>query len=124
MLGTMMALLVMSVTPPGPGPVLATQPPVCAEQQQFDFEVDMPARFIGDTVSGPHPTAATANPANLVQFVVDTSGHVMPNTFLALRISDSTLVKDARAAAEGWRYTPAVSGECKVPQLVQTPVAR
>ena len=37
MVGTLMALMVMSVTPAVSGPTLATVPPVCAvNQEQFD----------------------------------------------------------------------------------------
>lgn len=124
MVGTLMALMVMSVTPPVAGPAVATIPPVCAVQEQFDFEVDMPARFLGDTINTPHPSAPVKAPANLVQFVVDTTGRVVPNTFLALIVTDSGLVKQAKSVADTWRFAPAVEGECKVPQLVQTPVSR
>ncbi len=93
----------------------------------FDFQVEVPARFIGDSTRIPRPDVAIrvargdTNSA-LVQFVVDTLG-VSVVTSLKMLITPSALTKDVvDAAIISWRYTPAMLRGCRVPQLVQTPL--
>jgi hypothetical protein len=83
-----------------------------------------PARWLADTTSPVHPTAAVRDPANLIQFVVDTLGVPQPRTFRALKIADSALVAEARRTFSSWRYTPGLLHGCRVRQLVQTPIGR
>lgn len=93
----------------------------------FDFQVDVPARLIGDSTRIPRPDVAIrisrgdTNSA-LVQFVVDTLG-VPLVTSLKLLIMPTALTKGVvDAAIISWRYTPAMLRGCRVSQLVQTPL--
>jgi hypothetical protein len=90
----------------------------------FEYQMSPPARWLPDTASGVHPTAAVRDPANLIQFVVDTLGVPQPRTFRALKVADSALVAEARRTFASWRYTPGLLNECRVRQLVQTPIGR
>ncbi len=103
----------------------------------FDFQVDTPAEYSGPATRMPYPQAMPAErpPYSddfvLVQFIVDTSGVPAASTFRLLRSPKATastpapsvLARDSLlVAAATWRYTPAVKGGCRVPQLVQTPL--
>lgn len=97
---------------------------LCPDSTFFEFQVTRGARWIVDTTLTAHPTAAIRNPANLVQFVVDTTGTPVPGSFRVVKVSDSSLIADVRRSVGEWRYIPSVSDGCKVRQLVQTPVSR
>jgi len=93
----------------------------------FDFQVEVPARFTGDSTRIPRPDVAIrivrgdTNSA-LVQFIVDTLG-IPVVTSLKMLITPSALTKDVvDAAIMSWRYTPAMLRGCRVSQLVQTPL--
>lgn len=94
----------------------------CPTTTFFSFQVDAQARFIGDSTLAVHPTPTTPNPANLVQFVVDSAGAVVPGTFKALKTSDMGLIQLARETLQQWHFTPAKVAACPVRQLVQTPI--
>ena len=93
----------------------------------FDFQVDVPARFIGDTTRIPRPDVSIRivrgdDNSALVQFVVDTLG-VPVATSLRMLITPPALTKDVvDEAIVSWRYTSAMARGCRVKQLVQTPV--
>lgn len=91
-------------------------------RQYFEFQVEQPATFLTTTIS-PRPDAK-ASDANLVQFVVDTAGLPVLETFKVLRRQDSALVRAAYGTAPRWRFQPATIGSRPVCQLVQTPLAR
>jgi hypothetical protein len=57
----------------------------------------------------------------LAQFVVDTTGHVRPGSFRALRWDEIGFVEAVRQAVYFMRFRPAEIGGRKVPQLVQQP---
>ena len=90
----------------------------------FEYQVTKPARWIADSSLTVHPTAPVRNPANLVQFVVDTSGAPIAQTFRALKVTDADVASQARASVATWRFVPATLGDCSVRQLVQTPIGR
>jgi hypothetical protein len=90
----------------------------------FEYQLPAPARWIPDSTSAVHPTAAVRDPANLIQFVVDTAGFPQARSFRALRVMDSALVADARRTFSSWRYIPGLLNGCRVRQLVQTPIGR
>jgi hypothetical protein len=90
----------------------------------FEFQVERPAKFVGDTTTLPRP-AIHQSPATatlVVMFVVDTIGTVREGTLRILK-SPSPEASDAVGTAyTTWKYVPAVLGGCKVAQLVQTEV--
>jgi hypothetical protein len=94
----------------------------------FEFQVvaagGKPARWMVDTALAVHPVPATGNPANLVQFVVDTAGVPAARTFHALKVTDAVLVAEALQSFAHWRFIPAVRDGCNVRQLIQTPIGR
>jgi hypothetical protein len=83
--------------------------------------VEKPAHYNADASVSPHPVGAGRD---VVQFVVDSAGRPVAATFRILRSSDSTLVMDARRMLTRWSYLPAELGGCRVPQMVQTAIAR
>jgi hypothetical protein len=94
----------------------------------FEFQVvaagGTAARWISDTALAVHPLPAMRNPANLVQFVVDTAGVPVARTFHPVKVTDANLVAEARQSLTQWRFTPAVRDGCNVRQLVRTPIGR
>jgi hypothetical protein len=94
----------------------------------FQFQVDRPATFVALDSAPPRPAAPSARgvgrPTFLVQFVVDTSGTPNLLTFKTIVAPSRAAADSARTAAVRWKFTPAVLGGCKVPQLVQTEVER
>lgn len=88
----------------------------------FEFQVDKQAKYVGDSSVSPHPSRTGSGA--LVQFTVDSTGMVQPQSFKVLRMNDSALVADARMVLARWRFTPAEVGGRKVSQLVQTEIVR
>jgi hypothetical protein len=97
--------------------------PACADSTVFfEFQVTTHARWIADSALVVHPTPTVKNPANLVQFVVDTAGVPAPATLRVLKRTDAAVIAEARASMSTWRYRPAILNGCPVRQLVQTPI--
>lgn len=100
------------------------------ERPYFDFQVQQPARFVGDTTYHPRPAAnpfasrTTDSLAFIVQFVVDTTGRADPRTLRALRVPSQAAMDSVRAMVAKWVFTPAVLAGCRVPQLLQTSIVR
>jgi hypothetical protein len=92
----------------------------------FEFQVDHPAKFLGGRGHSRLTAAVALGQRVLVQFVVDTSGSVVPSSLRVLHVSgDFAAAAEAiRGAARGWRYSPAIVEGCPTPQLVQTVVER
>lgn len=88
----------------------------------FEFQVDKQAEYVAGTTVSPHPSRTGAGA--LVQFVVDSSGTVRPETFKVLRMNDRALVADARKVLTSWKFSPAEVGGRRVSQLVQTEITR
>jgi hypothetical protein len=105
--------------------IAIAQSPACADSTvHFEYQVSPSARWITDTALAAHPTTNVRDPANLIQFVVDTFGVPQPRTFRALKVADSALVAEARRTFASWRYTPGRLNGCRVRQVVQTPIGR
>ena len=90
----------------------------------FEFQMSTPARWLPDSTLVVHPTPSVRNPSNLIQFIVDTLGAVQPSTFKVLKVADSAAVLEARRSVARWRFSPAILDDCRVKQLVQTPIGR
>ncbi|HYC51961.1 MAG TPA: hypothetical protein VEB19_12685 [Gemmatimonadaceae bacterium] len=102
----------------------AQAPGSCPTQIYFEFQVDAPASFRGDSSLHVVPVESRElSPPNLVQFTVDTTGLADSLSFKVLRASDRELIAGARAALRHWRFSPARVGSCAVRQLYQTPIA-
>ena len=57
----------------------------------------------------------------VAQFVVDTTGLALPETFKPIRFNDPAFIQAVRSALPGFRFFPAEIGGHKVKQLVQQP---
>ena len=90
----------------------------------FEYQLTTAAQWRADSVATIRPNPRVRNPANLVQFIVDSNGVPEPRTFRALRTTDSSLVAEARRAFIGWRYSPPRLDGCHVRQVVQTAIER
>ncbi len=96
--------------------------PPCPPGARYEFETTRPARFLGDSGLRVHPLPTERRPRNLVSFVVDTNGAVLPETFKVIVVTDHDVVESARGELGQWRFSPAMIGDCRVRQLVQTPI--
>lgn len=94
----------------------------------FAFQVDAPATWVRDSTVSPHPDASRDVEAQelpaLVQFLVDTTGRPVPESYKVLSARNPALAADGRAVLSRWRFTPASIRSCRVPQVVQTPLGR
>lgn len=80
--------------------------------------VQVPARFVTDSGVRPRPVPTRRDSANVVRFVVDTTGRVEPRTLQALRVADSSIFRRAQNSVGRWRYEPARASGCRVRQVV------
>ena len=115
------------------GKALMAQASRCepGSQPYFEFQVPIQAHYIRRDSTPVHPAIdpqalRRAKVDTLVaQFVVDTGGAVVPGTFRMLRGGDFERNRAVQLDARQWHFTPAMfTPECKVPQLVQTPLER
>jgi hypothetical protein len=92
----------------------------------FEFQVQKPAKFIGDTTARPRPVIqrSPATAALVIQFVVDTLGTVREGTLRILKSPSPEASAAVSAAYMSWKYMPALNDGCKVVQLVQTEIER
>ena len=94
----------------------------------FEFQVETPARFTGDTALRPVPDATDHRtrpyPPDfaLAQFVVDSAGVPSLKDLRMLVKPDSLSLDVVKSALPSWRFTPAKVAGCNVPQLVQVPL--
>jgi len=94
----------------------------------FEFQVDQPAAYIGDTTQIPRPAQdrfmrIREHPEILVvQFVVDTLGVPNPRSFHVLQSLSTVAPDSVKTALSKWRFSSAILAGCRVPQLVQTAV--
>jgi hypothetical protein len=95
----------------------------------FEYQVEIPAKFVGDTAERPRPKQILRGDLDrqieglvVTAFVVDTLGVVQANTIKILRTPSWEATAAALAAIPGWKYQPALVGGCRVAQLVQAPV--
>jgi hypothetical protein len=96
------------------------------EHPFFEFQVDQPAAYLGDTARVPRPTEdrllrISQHPeALVVQFVVDTLGVPDVRSFHVLQSLSMIAADSVRAAFSKWRFSPAIRAGCRVPQVIQT----
>ena len=100
-----------------------------AKGPYFEYQVNRPALYLTTDIKFPQPTTASASGVStgtglVVQLVVDTLGLPDARTFQVIRSPNEAAATAVRHAFLGWRFNPAVFQGCKVPQLVQTEVAR
>jgi hypothetical protein len=106
----------------------ACPPPPTGGTVYFQFQVETPARFVGDPAVLPAPNADDRRRSPfppdfaLVQFIVDTAGVPQAKSLRMLVTPDSLSLETVKAALERWRFSPARNAGCIVPQLVQTPL--
>lgn len=117
-------LLVVAASVLAPPARAQTCPPVT--QPYFRFQLDRRALYIPDSTQSPHPAAPRLSrvdtEAALAQFVVDSLGVPRPASFKVLAARDTAMAEAARVMLPRWRFRPAQLGECRVAQLVQTPL--
>ncbi len=97
----------------------------CPTNPQFAYAVARQVRLIGFDTSTAAPRL-TEGPlsANVVQFIVDSTGRPILRSVKGLRIADSTLFTSFRQTLQNLRFQPAqMSDGCKVSQLLVTNIA-
>jgi hypothetical protein len=119
----LVALCFAATVSPRPARAQACKPNLTPS---FEFQVQRPARFIGDTVARPRPAVqhSSASETLVVQFIVDTLGLVREGTLRVLKTPSPEVSAAVSAAYASWKYMPAMTQGCKVVQLVQTEVER
>lgn len=98
--------------------------PGCPGPAWRDYQVEHQAHLIPDTTLDITPIDTVGNPRNVVQFVVDTSGRVIPQSFEARRIVSEAEFERAKLFLPRWRYRPATNGGRPTCQLVETHLKR
>jgi hypothetical protein len=102
------------------------------EHPYFEYQVERPARFTGDTAVRPRPIAPgrslsdqKANPPTLlVSFVVDSLGAIDSRSIHLLRSPSKDATAAVIAAVPSWTFKPAMASGCRVAQLVMVEVER
>ena len=93
-------------------------------QPYFEFMVDQPVKQLPGSPAPIYPPdlkAARVGGEVLVQFVVDTSGHVEPGTIRLLKVSHIPFGEAVREALPNMLFAPARVRGSRVRQLVQQP---
>jgi hypothetical protein len=99
-------------------------------QPYFEFQIQKPAHYIGDSSISPRPVrdADAAHHAGtdtlVVQFVVDTLGSPVAGSVKVLRAPTREQAAAVAKVVARWRFLPAEVDGHKVAQLVQTAVER
>ncbi len=96
----------------------------------FEYQVEIAARFIGDTIKLPRPRTPTRpgvrevpeSTTLVVALVVDSLGAAQKGSLRILKSPSREATASVYATYATWRFTPAVLGGCRVSQLVQTAV--
>ena len=134
--GTLFRLLVLLAVsacasrPPAPSSHECTQRLAAlrapTDSNIFEFMVERPARLRTAPAARPRPTSMPPQGRRhaLVQFVVDTTGSVVPASLKIIRMAgdSATALEAIRLASQRWQYTPARVQGCLTRQLVQTNV--
>ena len=90
----------------------------------FEFQVDQQARQLEQTWFMKYPEELRAEPIAgevLAQFVVDTTGLVLPETFKVLRTTNPLFARSVKEVLPDMRFSPARAHGRAVKQLVQLP---
>ena len=105
-------------------PVPSTSAAADADRVFFDFQVERPVKLLPDGPVLRYPEAMRASRASgevLAQFVVDTTGRVLPETFKAIKTTHDLFTQAVKAALPDMRFAPAMIRGKPVRQLVQAP---
>ena len=105
-------------------PVTATGAPMSDEQVYFEFQVERPVKLRADSYTLRYPDLMRASRTNgevLAQFIVDTNGVAVAGTFKVLKSTHVLFAQAVRDALPDMRFTAAMLGGKRVPQLVQMP---
>ena len=95
-----------------------------ADRVYFEFQVESRVKRLPDGVVLHYPDVMRASRTNgevLAQFVVDTNGRAVPETFKVLRTTHELFAQAVKVALPDMRFVPATIGGKRVRQLVQTP---
>ncbi len=114
-----LCLVVGSLRTSAQSPVQAVFAPCPTGLPLFtEASVQVPARLVADSTVRPRPVSTQRDSANVVSFVVDTTGRVEPSTLVALHVADSSLFRRVQNNIGRWRYEPARASGCRVRQVV------
>src|SRR4051812_8495338 len=91
--------------------------PQCGGAAWDDYQVEELVHFRPDSALGIAPTD-TAGGSLVAQFVVDSMGHVVPESFYAMTPSTVALKEQIVAWLPKWRYAPARLGGRATCQIV------
>ena len=106
------------------GDVYAGQYKTDAERVYFEFQVERPAKRLADSVVLHYPDMLRSGRISgevLAQFVVDTNGHALPETFKVIKSTHDLFSQSVKVAVPDMRFAPATIGGKPVRQLVQMP---
>jgi bla regulator protein blaR1 len=107
------------------GPKAAPQPQRVTDKQTFtDFQVEKQATPLPDNPGPRYPQElqlSNIEGSVTAQFVVDTTGLPIMETFKVLRSTDVRFIPSVRDALAKWRFAPADVGGKKVKQLLRMP---
>jgi hypothetical protein len=89
----------------------------------FEYQVDHPAFFVGDTTirprfRGQRISQAKDQSAIRIAIVIDSLGHADPKLLHLLQAVPASTADSVRVAMASWRFTPATASGCHVAQLV------
>lgn len=105
-------------------PVSSTGAVTDGDRVYFEFQVERPVKALPDGFVLHYPDVMRASRTNgevLAQFVVDTNGRALPETFRVLKTTHDLFTQAVKAALPDMRFVPATIGGKPVRQLVQKP---
>jgi bla regulator protein blaR1 len=113
-------------TEKAPSAVSTTAKPqiVNPDQPYFEFQVEKQVRTAPGSAYPKYPQdlkKANVNGEVLAQFIVDTTGVAILNTFKVLKATNQQFADAVKSALPGMRFVPAEIGGRKVMQMVQQP---
>jgi len=95
-----------------------------ADRIYFEFQVEHPVTPLPTNLAPRYPDMLRASKTNgqvLAQFVVDTSGRAVLETFKIIRSTHDLFTQAVKNALPDMRFTPATIGGKRVRQIVQMP---
>lgn len=110
---------------PAPSTTPRAMTPTRVDGPYLEFQVERPVTQAPGSPGPRYPDAlrdAKIEGTVMAQFVVDTTGHVLPGSFRVLKApADTEFVVSVRSALPNMRFEPALVGGRKVRQFVQQP---
>lgn len=105
-------------------PVSSTGAVTDGDRVYFEFQVERQVKRLPDGIVLHYPDVMRESRTNgevLAQFVVDTTGRALPETFKVLKTTHDLFAQAVKAALPDMRFVPATIGGKPVRQLVQQP---